>query len=388
MDKQQRILFWIATLAVFSAVLAHSYLTQHHLEFRYGQGAGGGICNISDRLSCSHTSASSFSEFLGIPIALFGALVNFVLLCLLFAYRYPLVSKSTQYALTTSLKLLSLAIFLVSLIMGGISLFALNALCPVCAFTYFASFISLLAVWRLIPGNLGFSMFEVKLIPSLALTVLAFGFFINHNMKKEFMDPKLVELTQLQFEDWQKRNPKNLTTTSPLKMGPEDAKMVIVEFADFLCGHCAAAYPIIHKFLKTHPDVRFEFQAFPLDGACNSAIPHSSGVSCLLAQVSHCAGEQEKTWDTQEWIFNNQRDLLNKESIRSRLNDQAAALGINSETLWTCAEDSKTIETIRAQAELGTQLKITGTPTMFINGKKVSGSFSAPLLERVYRSLN
>ncbi len=388
MDKQQRVLFWIATLAIFSAILAHSYLTQHHLELRYGHGGGDGICNISDRLNCSHTSASSYSELFGVPIALFGALVNFVFLCLLFAYRYPLVSRSTQYTLTTSLKLLSLAIFLVSLVMGGISLFALNALCPVCAFTYLASLISFLAVWRLIPGNLGFSMFEVKLIPSLALSVLAFGFFINHNLKKEFVDPEMLELNQLQFEDWKNRNPQNLITESALKKGPEDSKMVIVEFADFLCGHCATAYPIIHNFLETHPDVRFEFQAFPLDGACNSAIPHSSGVSCLLAQVSHCAGQQDKAWTTQDWIFKNQRDLLNKESIRSRLNDQALALELDSETLWSCIENTKTLETIRAQADVGVQLKITGTPTLFVNGKKVSGSFSIPLLEKIYRSLH
>lgn len=388
MDKQQRVLFWIATVAIFSAILAHSYLTQHHLEFRYGQGVGDGICNISDRLSCSHTSASSYSEFFGVPIALYGALVNFALLCLLFAYRYPLVSKSTQYALTTSLKLLSLAIFLVSLVMGSISLFALNALCPVCAFTYLASLISFLAVWRLIPGNLGFSTFEVKLIPSLGLSVLAFGFFINHNLKKEFVDPELVEFTQLQFEDWKNRSPQNMTTASPLKKGPEEAKMIIVEFADFLCGHCASAYPIIHNFLKAHPDVRFEFQAFPLDGACNSVIPHSSGVSCLLAQVSQCAGEQDKAWTTQEWIFKNQRDLFDKESIQSRINDQASALGLNSKTLWSCTENTKTFETIRAQAEVGAQLKISGTPSLFINGKKVSGSFSILLLQKIYRSLH
>ena len=231
-------------------------------------------------------------------------------------------------------------------------------------------------------------MFEVKLIPSLALSVLAFGFFINHNLKKEFVDPEVLEFTQLQFEDWKNRSPQNITTASPLHKGPENAKMVIVEFADFLCGHCATAYPIIHNFIENHPDVRFEFQAFPLDGACNSVIPQSSGVSCLLAQVSQCAGEQNKAWVVQDWIFNNQRDLLSKESIKTRVNEQAETLGLNTETLWTCAEDPETLETIRAQAEVGAQLKITGTPTMFINGKKVSGSFSIPLLERVYKSLH
>jgi protein-disulfide isomerase/uncharacterized membrane protein len=387
MNKQQRLLFWIAMASLLLAIGAHVYLTDHHYQFHYGQNADGAFCNISEQLNCNHTAASSYSQFMGVPVSIFGALVNFILFLLLLSYRYPLVSKSIQYTLTTSIKLLSFAIFFVSLIMGSISLFIIKGLCPMCAFTYAMSLITFLSVWKLLPDNMGFSMFEVKLFPGIAIFALSFGLLINHNLKKSYGDEDVDEFIQLQFQEWQSKTPAEIKLASPLTEGPKQAKMVMVEFADFLCGHCATAFKPIHDFVKEHPDVQLNFQAFPLDGACNSAIPQSEGTRCVLAQISHCAGQQDKGWQTQEWIFNNQSRLLSKDSVKSLLSEQIPNLGLNGDDLWACVDNPESLEVVRQQAEVGNQLGITGTPSIYINGKKVPGRLSVPLFKKIHRSL-
>lgn len=387
MNKQQRYLFWTAIFFTLSAIAAHAYLTQHHLDLRYGLGGEHGLCSFSETVDCAHTATSPYSELFGIPVALLGALTNLALLALLLCYRYPLVSRSTQFTLTTTLKLLSLFIFLVSLVMGGISALLLQAFCPVCGWTYLASLVTMVAIWRLTPGKMGFSMFEVKLIPSLGVGVIFLGLLINHNLQKGWVNEDLDEFTQLQFEEWQRKPSLNITPAQPLIQGPEQAKMVMVKFADYLCGHCATTHTPIHKFLDQHPEVQFQFQAFPLDGACNNAIPQSEGTRCTLAQLVQCADQQDKAWETQDWVFNNQARLMNEQAVRELLDTEAEALGLDLKSLWSCVEAPESLETIRQQASVGNKLNITGTPTVYVNGKKISGRITVPLLRRIYNSL-
>lgn len=388
MSKKPQLLFWICVLSTMAAIGAHIYLTNHHYEFKYGSAAAEGLCNINETFNCNKTTISQYSEVFGVPIAVFGGLVNFVLLCLLLGFRFPILKTETQIALTTPIKLFTLGIFLVSLVMGSISYFGLNTICPMCSATYLFSFISFVTAWLYFDKGLQISGLEFKLIPGLAIAILIFGFFFHHNNLRKFGGKEVQEFARLQLEEWRSYPTKEFTPVSPITMNASSsAKIKIVEFADFLCGHCAKAFPIIHNFAKSHPDVEFSFQAFPLDGECNSVIPRSTGIQCMLARVSHCANEQGKAWETQKWIFENQRDLLGKEAINKKLDESYVNLGLNKETLLACLDDEKTRTAIKAQADLGTQVGIRGTPALFINGKKVPSGFSIPLLERIYREV-
>lgn len=390
MNKKPQFLFWIGTLSVIASIGIHVYLTNHHYQYKFGQNLiEGGLCNINDKFNCNATTASEFSEMFGVPISIFGGLVNFMLLCMLLAYRFPLLGQTTQTALQSTIKAFSLGIFGVSIVMGTLSLLVVKTICPMCAGSYLTSFIAFMSLWSYFGfGFFAIKPFDVKVILTSGLTVLAFGFLIHTNKMRTYGGPEITEILKLQLDEWKNSPEKSLVPVSPLTMNASaDAKIKLVEFADFLCGHCATAYPIIHAFVKNHPDVELSFQAFPLDGECNSAINFSEGTRCYLASVSQCAGQQGKGWETQEWLFANQQVLMSKDAAKQKVKENAAALGLNEETLNICIESEETRNAIKAQAKLGSDVGIQGTPSLFINGKKVPSGFNIPLLETIYREI-
>ena len=160
----------------------------------------------------------------------------------------------------------------------------------------------------------------------------------------------------------------------------DKATMTIVEFADFRCGHCANAAKPLKTFAKANPDVRFEFQAFPLDGACNEAIPQANGTSCALAYMAHCANEQGKGFEASDWIFERQRSWLSKTVVEEKVDDMVADLGIDKDSLMECYKSDETHEAIKAQAELGKKVGVLGTPTIYVNNRKLPGGQMIPVL--------
>lgn len=389
MNKNRNLFFWLSIIVTLISIGVHIYLTDHHYGFKFGETAGESLCNINEKLNCNTTTASPFSEVFGIPISIFGGLTHFFLLALLLAFRFPIVNPSTQQKLSSPIKLVSSAIFATSLIMGGISLFVLNTLCPMCTLSYGLSFIQVIAIWLTLRPGLSFDSFSIKFYPIFAVTLLAFSFFVHNSSMRQYGGKEVNEITRLQFEDWQTRTSQNITPIDPLTINASpDAKMELVEFADFLCPHCAKAFTILHNFVRTHPNVQLSFQAFPLDGECNSAIEYAEGTRCLLARISHCAGKQHKAWEMQEWIFNNQRELLSKDAVTKKVVDKLAEFAIDKVSFNSCLDSEDTRKVIKEQAALGVRAGVKGTPSLYINGKKSPPGFSIPFLEKVYRSLN
>lgn len=389
MGKNRSLVYWICLLTVIGSIGVHIYLTNHHYDFKYGQDVSGGICNINEQFNCNRTTSSSYSEFFGIPISIFGGLVNFFLLGLLLCFRFPVVSQGTQTQLAAPIKVVSLFIFLTSLVMGTISLTQLNTLCPACSIAYFLSLLTFGGVLVLTKGQSFISGIEKILYPSAIVGIFAFAYFIHHNKLRNFGGKEQVEYMNLQLQEWQNAPEQNLQVVSPVQKNPSpSAKMKVVEFADFLCGHCATAFPTVKAFINSHPDVEFSFQAFPLDGACNKEIQYSEGTRCYLAAISQCAHRQGQAWKTQEWIFNNQRQLLSKDMVKTMLDENAASLGLDKEQLVQCAESEEVKEIIRNQAAAGATAGVKGTPSLYVNGKKVPGGFTIPLLQKIYESLN
>ena len=391
MSKKSKWLFRIAVISTLASLAVHIYLTNHHYSFKYGQTLEDSLCNINEKVNCDRTTSSSYSEFLGVPISIFGGLVNFALFCLLIGFLFPIVSPKTREALKVPIKVLSLGIFLVSLVMGGLSVFILKTLCPFCALAYLLSFISFLCLWVALDKGFDFSGFHLKFFGGLAIFTLGFGFLFHHNSLRQYGGKELQEITELQLQTWLDTPKKNIELSSPLVMNPsKEAKMKVVEFADFLCPHCAKAFLIIHKFMKTHPDVEFSFQAFPLDGECNSTIPQTRGTPCLLARLSHCAGQQNRAWEVQSWIFENQRKLMTKDQVYKELkgNPDFPGLREKEEELMTCLDSEEARRIIKEQAKIGEKIGITGTPSFYINGKKVPAGFSTFFLEQAHSNLN
>jgi protein-disulfide isomerase len=195
------------------------------------------------------------------------------------------------------------------------------------------------------------------------------------------------------IQEWEAAPKFDFVAKPTLSIGPtqDAAALTLVEFADFRCGHCKRASYSLHAFVKSHPDVRFEFYSWPLDGACNDKIESASGISCRLAATVYCAEKEGKGWETHDALFSLQ-DEINRLSTVTEvdlvLSKQMPALGLNWERMQNCLNDVATSDAVKAQAKQGSLVNVMGTPTLFANGKRINHVLVPVLQEARLKSLS
>ncbi|MBN1325610.1 DsbA family protein [Candidatus Falkowbacteria bacterium] len=143
-------------------------------------------------------------------------------------------------------------------------------------------------------------------------------------------------------------------------LGDENAAIVIVEFGDFQCPVCKQEALIVRMIAEEDPSLKIIFRNFPN--------PVSSPQALTAAMASLCANEQGKFWEYHDLLFENQTDLSS-----SNLKALALNLGLNSANFNNCLDEAKYFSQIKSDMQDGLTLNITGTPTFYINGNKLSG---------------
>jgi protein-disulfide isomerase len=159
--------------------------------------------------------------------------------------------------------------------------------------------------------------------------------------------------------------------------GPKDAPVTIVEFGDLQCPACKAAQPTIEALVAAEPQARFVFQNFPLE-MHNWAAKGAAYADCV-GRASNDAFWKfvSKTYETQAEIT--------AENADEKLTALAEGAGVKGSEVAACATQPDTKARIDASIALGKKVDVSGTPTLFINGRKI-GSFDNRLSE-VYKNL-
>jgi protein-disulfide isomerase len=140
--------------------------------------------------------------------------------------------------------------------------------------------------------------------------------------------------------------------------GPADAKVVIVEFSDFQCPFCSRAATTVHALKEKYGDkVHFVFRQFPLSFHQNAH---------LSAEAALAANAQGKFWEFHDKLFANQANL-----DRASLEGYAKDVGLNVVSFKKALDDKAFAATVDAESKLGEEVAVDGTPTMFLNGKRV-----------------
>jgi protein-disulfide isomerase len=146
--------------------------------------------------------------------------------------------------------------------------------------------------------------------------------------------------------------------TSAPTFGPSDAKVNIVEFSDFQCPFCSRAATAVHDLKQKYGDkVHFTFLQFPLSF---HTFAHQSAEAALAAHA------QGKFWEFHDKLFANQKQL-----DRPALEGYAKELGLNVGEFKKALDDKTYAPTVDAEQKLGEEVAVDGTPTMFLNGKRV-----------------
>jgi len=192
-------------------------------------------------------------------------------------------------------------------------------------------------------------MFLKKVISSVFLLLLVFLSACNNTT---IVEPKPEPQPPIE-----NNTPKVDLTT--YRRGAENPKVVLEEYSDFFCPHCAHVQPILELLLEDFPDtLALEFHAYSFMG------------SKYIHVGNECAGEQDKYWEFQDKAFQQQYELrLNGESA---IIDIAESIDLDTKAFKTCLESNKYLEKIEQLKDQAVEkYDINATPSFIIDGKHV-----------------
>ena len=139
--------------------------------------------------------------------------------------------------------------------------------------------------------------------------------------------------------------------------------MVLVEYGDFECPYCGAAYVVLKKLEKDLPDtLAVVFRDFPLV----SVHPHAQ----LAAEAAEAAGAQGRFWKMHDVLFEHQDALAPADLVR-----YATALHLDVKRFAGDLSAHAFLPKIRNDMQGGLQSGVKGTPSFFINGVLHRGGF-------------
>ncbi len=153
---------------------------------------------------------------------------------------------------------------------------------------------------------------------------------------------------------------------SPVR-GPADAKVTIVEFADFQCPACKNAVPVVEEVLAKYPtQVKLIFRHFPI-----SSIHQHADETSLAGEA---AKNQGKFWEWYSKMYEKQGEwsVQSKRKITEFLANYAKDLGLDSDKYNADKTSSAARDIIARDLADADALGVDSTPTFFVNGKQLS----------------
>lgn len=157
--------------------------------------------------------------------------------------------------------------------------------------------------------------------------------------------------------------------TGPAR-GPKDSPVTIVEFGDLQCPACKAAQPALEGLVAAEPNARFVFQNFPLE-MHNWAAKGAYYADCV-AQASNDA-----FWKFIAKTYETQADIT-AENADEKLTAIADGVGVKGADIAGCATTPVTKAHVDTSIALGKSVNVTGTPTLFVNGRTIGNVSQVP----------
>ena len=153
-------------------------------------------------------------------------------------------------------------------------------------------------------------------------------------------------------------------------LGDPEAPVLIVEFSDYQCPFCRRfEVETMPQLIQAYVDtgkVRLTFRDFPLTQIHANALP--------AALASECADEQGSFWPYHDLLFARQSDWAQSNDIKTTLVQYAVELALDESAFSACLRENRYLEEVQHDFSEGVSYGITGTPSFFINGKKLVGA--------------
>jgi protein-disulfide isomerase len=150
--------------------------------------------------------------------------------------------------------------------------------------------------------------------------------------------------------------------------GPADAPATLLEYGDYECPFCGAAYPIVKEVQSRLGDqLRFVFRNFPI----TTSHPHAE----LAAEAAEAADAQGKFWEMHDLLYENQQQLEEAD-----LHRYAEQLGLDVDRFDDELTRHAHAERVREDFMSGVRSGVNGTPTFYVNGVRHDGDYQLETL--------
>jgi uncharacterized membrane protein/protein-disulfide isomerase len=350
------------------------------------------FCDVSATVSCQQVFQSQYGTVLGLPVAAGGAMWSALVLLLagwgLRTPRSDLAARVSGYIFVLATIGLAAVFYF-----AYASFFVLKHACPLCI-TMYVSVIGIFAIAARSaapPGALpsrvgqdltalgrsqvGVTLAVVWLLASVGLVlwfprdqVVAAAESAAGPQAAEPPPVQLEALTTDQIAEWERWLEAQPRRDEALPKGA--VKVLLLKFNDYQCPACRQTWAlykdIIAKYEASHPGT-FEFQSrdFPLEAECGAGGVH--GAACEAAVAVRLAREKNRHKEVEQALFARQSPSMTRDEVKTTLRDVAQISDDEFD-----AQYPKVLEAVRADAQLGQRLGVTGTPTFFLNGITLS----------------
>ena len=341
------------------------------------------FCDVNASLNCTQAYLSRFGSLWGVPVALWGVLFFAIVLFLVIGARSRSAARD---AIPSYIFLMSTIGLAIVLYLAWASFFQLHTVCLFCATTY----IAVIAIFILsggaltvpvasLPRRVGADVRSLGSTPGalavmlvvVAGIVAAIAWFPRESAAvttEAAAFPPLTDQQRADTEKWWAVQPK-----VDLPIPNDGAKVLVVKFSDFMCPACRQTYefykPVLGKYLAAG-NVRYIVKHYPLEAECNPSAPNNHYASCEAAAAVIMAKGKGTADKLEQWIFSNQIGLT-PEAVKTAAKDIGGIQDFD-------AQYQTTLQEVKADANLGATLKVSQTPTYYINGRKLIGDTITP----------
>src|SRR5579863_10524322 len=217
------------------------------------------------------------------------------------------------------------------------------------------------------PGPMpGFS--EVKIRGSQGNASQEETFYVSKDGQK-IIRGAVFDVAQNPF----KHDLDQLKTEYQPSFGTPGAPVVLVEFSDFECPFCREEAKMLRaNLLAAYPkEVRLYYLDFPLESLHPWAKAAAMMGRCIFHQNAGAF------WDYHDWIFEHQEEIT-PDNLKDKVLQFAAGKGVDAAQLSKCIDSKATEEEVSKTKAEGQGLEVNSTPTLFVNGRRMTGTLQWP----------
>ncbi len=158
----------------------------------------------------------------------------------------------------------------------------------------------------------------------------------------------------------------HISSSQAKSKGPVDAPIQIHEYSDFQCPACMKALPVMNDLMtKFSNQIYFVFHHFPLE---------SHNLSLIAHQAAECAAEQNQFWAFHDELYTQQAQWSFVSDPTEQFLRYAKKSEVNLDIFAKCLADPAVKRRILTERKESERLRISSTPTFFINGERVLGA--------------